>query len=70
MDLLEAGWFLTSFLIIVIVLLIDPKSSSISSSPVLGVFSSPSSGQKFIYKFSAILIVMFFILTLTISLGS
>jgi protein translocase SecG subunit len=72
MDLLEGCWFLTSFLIIAIVLLVDPKSSltNSSSSSVLGLFSSPSSGQQFIYKFSAILIVVFFILTLTISLGS
>jgi protein translocase SecG subunit len=72
MDLLEGGWFLTSFLIIAIVLLVDPKSSltNSSSSSVLGLFSSPSSGQQFIYKFSAILIGVFFILTLSISLGS
>jgi protein translocase SecG subunit len=70
MDLLEGCWFLTSFLIIAIVLLVDPKSSLSSSSSVLGLFSSPSSGQQFIYKFSAILIGVFFILTLSISLGS
>ena len=70
MDLLEGSWFLTSFLIIAIVLLVDPKSSLSSSSSVLGLFSSPSSGQQFIYKFSAILIGVFFILTLSISLGS
>jgi protein translocase SecG subunit len=70
MDLLEGSWFLTSFLIIAIVLLVDPKSSLTSASSVSGLFSSPSSGQQFIYKFSAILIVVFFILTLIISLGS
>jgi protein translocase SecG subunit len=70
MGLLEGSWFLISFLIIAIVLLVDPKSSLSSSSSVLGLFSSPSSGQQFIYKFSAILIGVFFILTLSISLGS
>lgn len=56
MDLLEGGWFLISFLIIAIVLLVDPKNSLTTS------------GQQVIYKFSAILIGGFFILTLAISL--
>ena len=65
MDLIESSWFLISFLIIVIVLLVDPKSSISGStnSSVLGAFSSPSSGQKFIYQFSGVLITVFFILT-------
>jgi len=65
MNLLESIWFLIAFLLIAIVLLIDPKSSiaGSSTSPVLGAFSSPSSGQKFIYQFSAVLIASFLILT-------
>ena len=64
MDLLESSWFIISFLIIIIVLLVDPKSSIVGSNTnaVLG-FSSPSSGQQFIYNFSAVLISLFFILT-------
>jgi len=65
MNLLESSWFLIAFLLIAIVLLVDPKSSISGStnSSVLGAFSSPSSGQKFIYQFSGVLITVFFILT-------
>ena len=70
MDLLETSWFLISALIIGIVLLVDPKSSLTGSgtNAVLGLFSSPSSGQQFIYTFSAILIVLFYVLTTVLSL--
>jgi protein translocase SecG subunit len=69
MTLLESSWFLVAFLIIAIVLLIDPKSSmsGSGSNPSLGGFSSPSSEQKFIYQFSAVLITTFFILTTALS---
>jgi protein translocase SecG subunit len=72
MGLLESSWFLVSTLIIVIVLLVDPKSSLAGSNTnaVLGLFSSPSSGQQFIYNFSAVLILLFFILTIALSLGN
>jgi len=65
MGLLESSWFLIAFLLIAIVLLVDPKSSIAGSanSSVLGAFSSPSSGQRFIYQFSGVLITVFFILT-------
>ena len=65
MSLLESIWFLISSLIITIVLLVNPKTSITGSSEnsVLGLFSSPSSGQQFIYNFSAVLIVSFFVLT-------
>jgi protein translocase SecG subunit len=61
MNLLESIWFIISFLIIVIVLLVDPKDSLTGSSTnnTLGLFSSPSSGQQFIYNFSGILILVF-----------
>jgi protein translocase SecG subunit len=51
------------------VLLVDPKSSSMGSgnSSVLRAFSSPRSGQSFIYRFSAVLISSFFILTILLS---
>jgi len=72
MGLLESSWFLVSTLIIVIVLLVDPKSSLAGSNTnaVLGLFSSPSSGHQFIYNFSAVLILLFFILTIALSLGN
>ena len=60
-----------SSLIIIIVLLVDPKSSLAGSNTnsVLGLFSSPSSGQQFIYRFSAVLIFAFFALTTVLSLS-
>tara|TARA_B100000475_G_C14901580_1_gene274919 strand:- start:402 stop:620 length:219 start_codon:yes stop_codon:yes gene_type:complete len=69
MNILENSWFLVAFLIIGIVLLVDPKSSisGSSNSSVLGVFSSPSSGQQFIYRFSAVVIASFFLLSLGLS---
>ena len=69
MNLIESCWFLISFLIIGIILLTDPKNSIVGSSnnSMLGMFSSPSSGQKFIYTFSAVLIAIFFILTTVLS---
>ena len=72
MSLLESSWFLISFLIIAIVLLVDPKSSLAGSNKnaVLGLFSSVSSGQKFIYNFSAVLILLFFVLTTILSLSN
>ena len=71
MSLLESSWFFISFLIIVIVLVVDPKSSLTGSNTnaVLGLFSSPSSGQKFVYNFSAVLILLFFVLTTILSLN-
>lgn len=72
MNLIESSWFLISFLIILIVLSVDPKSSLTggNKNAVLGLFSSPSSGQQFVYNFSAVLIVLFFILTTALSLNS
>jgi len=69
MSLLESGWFLVTFLIIAIILTVDPKNSTTGSNPVasLGIFSSPSSGQNFIYRLSAILIAIFFVLTTVLS---
>jgi protein translocase SecG subunit len=65
MNLLEVSWFLVAFLLIVIVLLTDPKSSLTGSAtnPLLGAFSSPSSGQKFFYQFSGTLLGVFLLLT-------
>ena len=69
MNILESSWFLIAFLIIGIVPLVDPKSSitGSTSSSVLGMFASPSSGQQFIYRFSGVMIAGFFLLSLTLS---
>ena len=71
MNFVESSWFLISSLIILVVLLVDPKSSLTGSNTnaVLGLFSSPSSGQQFIYNFSAVLILLFFVLTTVLSFG-
>ena len=72
MGLFESIWFLVSSLIIMIVLLVDPKSSLAGSNTnaVVGLFSSPNSGQQFIYNFSTVLILSFFVLTIILSLNS
>lgn len=72
MNILESVWFLISFLIIGIILLVDPKNSvpSSANNSVLQVFSSPSSGQQFLYRLSAVLIAAFFALTTFLSLNS
>jgi preprotein translocase subunit SecG len=70
MNLIESSWFFLSSLIIIIILLVDPKSSLTGSgtNPLIGLFSSPVSGQQFIYKFSVVRILLFFILTTVLSL--
>ena len=70
MNLLETVWFLISFLIITIILLVDPKSplTGASTNRVLGLFSSPSAGQEFVYRLGALLISSFFIVTPILSL--
>jgi protein translocase SecG subunit len=67
--LLESLWFLVALLVIAIVLLVDPKSSSMGSgnNSVLRAFSSPRSGQSFIYRFSAVLVSCFLLLTILLS---
>jgi preprotein translocase subunit SecG len=72
MNLLESTWFLISSLTILIILLVDPKSSLTGSntSAVLGLFSSPNSGQQFVYNLGAVLILFFFVLTIGLSLQS
>ena len=69
MDVVGVSWFIVSFTIIGIVLLVDPKSSitGANTNAVTGLFTSPSSSQQFIYRFSALLITLFFILTTVLS---
>ena len=70
MNLIESSWFVISILIILIVLLVDPKSSITGSNTnaLQGLFSSPSTSQQFIYNFSAVLILSFYVLTTVLSL--
>ena len=69
MGLLENIWFLTTFMIISIILLTDPKESSsgYGSSPLVGLFSSTSSGQKFVTRFNWALIAIFLVLSVVLS---
>ena len=69
MSLLESCWFLVAFLIIAIILLVDPASSTsgFGANSVLSGLATPSSQQKFVYRFSALLIVSFFLLTTILS---
>ena len=69
MNILENIWFLVALSVIGFILLLDPKSSITGSSGngVLSVFSSPSSGQKFVYRFNGVLILSFFVLSVTLS---
>jgi|MDSY01.1.fsa_nt_gb protein translocase SecG subunit len=69
MNIIESIWFAIAITLIAIVLVIDPKASvsSTSLSPVSGFFSSPSSSQSFIYRFSALLIILFYVLTILLS---
>ena len=71
MDIVEGLWVLINLAIILIVLLVDPKNtaSSIGSASILTGFESARSRQNFIYKFSAIIIVSFYILTIKLSLN-
>ena len=70
MSLFESIWLLLAALIILIILLVDPKSSLTGSSTnaVLGLFSSPSTGQQFIYNFGLVIILLFYIMTTVLSL--
>jgi protein translocase SecG subunit len=68
MDILESIWFIISFLIILIVLLVDPKSSMVGSNTNAVLGFSPNTSQQFIFNLSAVLIVLFFVLTTVLSL--
>ncbi len=69
MNVYESVWFLITISIIAIVLVIDPKASAPNSNLnlVSGFFSSASSGQSFIYRFSALLILLFYVVTILLS---
>jgi protein translocase SecG subunit len=69
MTIFESIWFIITIAIIALVLIIDPKNSvaTSSTSAISGFFASPSSSQNFIYRVSAILIVLFYVLTVVLS---
>ena len=69
MNTLESIWFLTTLLIIGIILLVDPKSSIAGSAndSVLGKLTNPSSDQQSVYYFSGLVIGSFFVLSLSLS---
>ena len=72
MGLLENIWFITAFSIISIILLTDPKASSsgYGSNPLVGLFASTSTGEKFVNRINWALIFLFFVLTTLLSLIS
>ena len=66
---LEKIWVLISISIILIILLTDPKSSinGTWSNQISTIFASASEGQKFIKQLSWVLIIMFYVITLSLS---
>jgi len=69
MSTLESLWILIGFLIIVLILLTDPKSASrgLGSNELTVLFSSATEGQIFIRNVTWSLIASFTILTLIIN---
>ena len=69
MSLLENIWGLTTIAIISIILLTNPKESSsgYGNSPLVGLFSSTSTGNKFISRLNWALILIFVLLTTVLS---
>jgi protein translocase SecG subunit len=69
MTLIEKIWLLVSILIIIIILLNDPKSSinGMSGDQLSTLFASASDRQKFIKQLNWILIATFFTITLGLS---
>ena len=69
MTLIEKFWILISISIIFIILSNNPKSSigSTKDNPLSIIFSSASEGQKFIHQLNWMLIIVFFLLTVSLS---
>jgi protein translocase SecG subunit len=67
---IENIWVLTSILIIVFILGSDPKSpaNNIGTQQVAGFFSSTSESQQFIKRINWFLIIIFFVLSLVLSI--
>jgi preprotein translocase subunit SecG len=66
MNLIESIWFLVSFLLILITLIVDPKELNSS----INAFSDSSSEEQSIVIFIASLIVVFLVVTIGLSLNS
>jgi protein translocase SecG subunit len=69
MILLEKIWFLLGVLILFIILSTDPKSSinSANKSQISALFASTNDKQTLLNQINWILIIIFFILTLSLS---
>lgn len=68
MKLTESIWVLIGLLLILIILLTDPKSptAGVGSNELTMLFSSATEGQKFLRNVAWFLITSFIILTLVI----
>ena len=68
MNITESFWVLIGLLLILIILLTDPKSSvgGVGVNELTTIFSSATEGQKFLRNFAWFLIISFIILTLII----
>jgi len=69
MNLLEKLWVIVSVSIIFIILSTDPKSSITGTwnNQLSTVFASTSDGQKFIKNLNWLLIIIFLLLTVSLS---
>ena len=69
MSSLENIWFVVALSIAALILLTDPKesASNYGGSPLVGLFSSANTGQKFINRFTWTLILVFLLLTIILS---
>lgn len=69
MTLIEKIWILLSISIIFIILSTDPKTSISGTwgNQLSSVFASTSDGQKFIKQLNWVLIIAFFVLTVSLS---
>lgn len=71
MDAVNILWFFICFTLIAIVIIVDPKTSNMGSgsNQNMGIFSSSTSEQRFIYRLSAILIFAYLLLSLILNLS-
>ena len=69
MAIVEKIWAVLGLAIIFLILITDPKSStsSIGNNELTMMFTSITEGQKFLRKFTWILVTVFFFLTIVIN---
>jgi len=70
MNWLESIWLLEAIVLIMVILLQDPKSASsgVSNNQLSMLFNSAPKSQKFLRTFTWLLIFAFFIITIVINL--